>query len=789
MSKRKHSKSKQKAKREQQKSLRPANRLAEALSLAKRGDYTAALDMADAALSAANDQDTIRRARHLVDELNFRLAASATSLRDRLRYLQAGAQVASSATQARYAYHMGMTLAALHDDAAACEEFVRAQQLDPDDESLPLTAALAQARAGQTPEMTGLSAAQQQYVHAVRALHDDVATPDDVETLVAWLPNETLRTLWNNLLHMKSTPNASPLVGLSEAASGVNADLAVPIIDYYVGVAALRRRDHEAATAAWERARERGLATRAFADNQTYLLRQRIEELAAAEDWAAIVARLGKRADVLDDTALTEHLAYAHFHLGEGAARAGRWREAALHWQRVDELMPSRYSAQNLALAEETQEHWDAAAQAWRSLLKRRPRKENHRDYLDSEQVAILWKRAADCYAKDSNWGEFQTCLGRAIEYAPDNATWRMELVQAYLDDERYEAAENELQRVLEQQPDFLPALLMLATLWDDEWGRDSIPIWRRALAVDPANPEAQDGLAEAIVANAEETGAGIFGRLASGGKRKTTANLLAQGLNELPGHPILLAASGLAYARTRQPKPARAALSAAVTAALADPLRFGRSLRMALHELLHIDGEAQVERLLPDIRKVPSVRVDFWLDQASSVLHCRLDAAWAERFWDEALALADARRGKDSPALTLAKIMDSLASDASQRGDAGSSDYARATVQKFAARGAEIAPDSGIQAYAEAVQTSFERGSPQKTERLLQKAKRQARKAGEQAFVEHIEELEAILSGPPPSAILEQLLNMSPEALAQILGDMDDDDDPFDDDDDDPWW
>ncbi|MEZ4610737.1 MAG: hypothetical protein R2838_10895 [Caldilineaceae bacterium] len=153
---------------------------------------------------------------------------------------------------------MGMTLAALHDDAAACEEFMHAQRLDSDDESLLLTTALAQAQAGQTPEMTGLSAVEQQYVHAVRALHDDDATPDDVEALVARQPDETVRTLWRTLLNMKSTPNASPLVGLSEAASAVDADLAVPIIDYYVGVAALRRRDHEAATAAWERARKEG---------------------------------------------------------------------------------------------------------------------------------------------------------------------------------------------------------------------------------------------------------------------------------------------------------------------------------------------------------------------------------------------------------------------------------------------------------------------------------------------------------------------------------------------------
>ncbi|MCB0056524.1 MAG: hypothetical protein KDE45_05845, partial [Caldilineaceae bacterium] len=96
---------------------------------------------------------------------------------------------------------------------------------------------------------------------------------------------------------------------------------------------------------------------------------------------------------------------------------------------------------------------------------------------------------------------------------------------------------------------------------------------------------------------------------------------------------------------------------------------------------------------------------------------------------------------------------------------------------------------NSGIETYAEAVQTSLDRSSPDKTKRLLQKTKRQARKAGEQRLVDHVEELEMILRGPPPPAVLEQLLNMSPEALAQMLGDMDLDDDLFDDDDDDPWW
>ena len=176
---------------------------------------------------------------------------------------------------------------------------------------------------------------------------------------------------------------------------------------------------------------------------------------------------------------------------------------AAQYWGQANALIPSRYLAQNLALAEEQNEDWLAAGEAWREMARRRPRKVDHPDYLDKSQVAVIYKRAADCYENTYAVNETIACLAKAIEYAPGNLPWRMELVKTYLYDDRDEAAENELERILEIDADYLPALIELAEYNAERWYGAATPIWRRAVAADEASEEARDGLAQALIEDA----------------------------------------------------------------------------------------------------------------------------------------------------------------------------------------------------------------------------------------------------------------------------------------------
>ena len=783
MAKRRRRKEKLKAKQRRQKELRPANRLSEAIELAQQGKFAKALPLAEAALSAANDDRTLDQASRVTGELHFRLAAQALDLPERLHHLEQGNALGPDALQARFAYHQGMTLLALHRFDAARTALTRARQLGATHESLAPALALAQQLDGQAPEAGELVPEQAQALAFLSALQQGKADAQQSATFVAQQPNAQQRSLWQELLQMRETPGASPLASLESAQSELDAELARPIVDYYVGVAALRRRDHETAVAAWHDAQAHGFNTPWFRDNQVYLLRQEIEELAEREEWATIVERLSGHSELETSAPLREHLAYAHFYLGEAQARAQQWQEAAHHWRQAHELNPSRYLAQNLALAEESLENWWGAAEAWRDLTRRRPRKENHPDYLDDEQVATVWKRASDCYEHVGDVDEQLTCLSKAIEYAPERLAWRMELVQLYESEARTEAAINELERILEIEAEHLPALLMLANLFDEEWGRNSIPIWQRALAVDPANLDARDGLAMAYTQQVNVGASGPFAQLFR--DRQTGIKSVERGLQELPDHPFLLIEAGLHYLRVENNKKARAFLLQAAEAALKNSTRYLRVLDVALHELLHVDGDAEAEQLLPQVRALPGLRMTFWVSQGERVLGCELDPAWADRFWQEALAVAEQSRG-DTPVLALAMILDAAAGEATQSDEPDIQAAARGFLQKYGELGAQLAPNSGIVAYAEATQGTVEQADSEKVKRLLRKARRQAEKAGESAFVEHIEEVELFLNRP--SSLLSRLLELSGgelpelagmpnlEELAELFGDLDDD-------------
>ena len=787
MAKRRRQKAKLKAKQRQQKERRPANRLAEAIELAGQNDFAAALPLAEAALSAANDEKTLAQASALTSSLYLHFADQASDLEARLGYLEAGEALAVDDAQARFAYHRGITLLALRRCAPALEALTRARQLGAAQESLALAIALAQQLGDQEPQSADLTPSEQQMLATLRGLQQGKI---DAQAANAWAeqrPSSHETNLWQALLQMRESESASPLTTLVDASAALEINLADPLISYYTGVAALRRRDHDATVAAWNQAQAQGLDTPWFNENQDYLLRQEIEELAEHEEWAAIVERLVDHRALETNAPLKEHLAYAHFYLGEASARHERWAEAADHWRRTQELNPSRYVAQNLALAEESLENWDEAALAWRDLLRRRPRKENHPDYLDEMQVATLWKRAGDCYGRADEVDEQIACFSKAIEYAPEQVAWRMELVELYQEDMRTEAAINELQRILEIDENHLSALLLLASLFDEEWGRNSIPVWQRALAIDPANLDARDGLA---LAYAQQMEMGAFGPYAQMFRdRGLGIKAVERGLEEMADHPILLIEAGLYYLNNAKDKKARDFLLRAGDAALAHPLRYMRVFDTALHELLHVDGDREAERLLVEARKLPFLRMTFWVSQGTRVLSCELDPAWAERFWQEALTLAEQGRGGDTTALALAQIIDGAAGAVTHSEEAATAAAARNLLQKYADLAKQLAPNSGVVTYAEATVGTLDQPNTDKLKRLLRRAKRQAEKAGERGLVEHIEEVEMILSGP--RSMLSSLLNLGGELpdlagmpemeeLVKLFGEIDFDEDDF---------
>src|SRR5262249_41923405 len=205
--------------------------------------------------------------------------------------------------------------------------------------------------------------------------------------------------LWHTLLHMKDKSKAAPVAPLQTLAEGRGPAGGSAVVPYYLGVVALRAGDVQTAQSAWCLAAEAGMATPWFVENRVHLLRAQAHALGQEGHWDELIGLLhAHRVTETPDPALSEMLAVAHAHLGYTAAQAQEWSTAASHWQAAATRSGRRQIFQNLALAEEALGRWRSAAEAWREMLRRRPRKPEHPDALTDAQIAALWRHIAECY-------------------------------------------------------------------------------------------------------------------------------------------------------------------------------------------------------------------------------------------------------------------------------------------------------------------------------------------------------------------------------------------------------
>ena len=398
----------------------------------------------------------------------------------------------------------------------------------------------------------------------------------------------------------------------------------------------------------------------------------------------------------------------AYYHLGYEAAQAGKWSLAAQHWRKANDLDANRYLAQNLALAEEALENWVNAAEAWREMVRRRPRKEDHPDYLTDAQVAALWNHAAECYEHTELAGEVETCLRNAIKYAPDDTALRLRLADVLLNQQRGDAAETQLTEIMALEPQNVEALVRLGRLYEEWWDRDPMAIWRQVLAVNPTHPEAREALADDYVKMVSDQSPFASYRFSIAHPGKSNIEMLEIGLQELPGHPKLLVALGIAHARAHQLKQARESLLQAYQAAPQDV----RIVNSVLHELLHADAGDAIEDLVPAVRQIPRLLPAFWFDQASMALQCKFGEEWADFFIEEALKLGGQPWVDDTRAGLLLE-----AYELAHEEKAGA---LRALLEK---RIREEVPASGAVQYIEAHRLHFEKSDLRGAARLIREA------------------------------------------------------------------
>ncbi len=662
------------------------------------------------ALAAANDPATEAVARRVVVEAHFRLAASATRASQSLEHLDAALDLGPEAFRLRY--HRAVTLCRLGRVAEVVPELEILATQDANRRDVAALCQLARTAMGQPDAEPRAQAADDFF-------RDDTSA------------------LWQTLHDMKEQPKAAPVAQLRVLADGLEpTDGAGAVTQYYLGVAAMRTGDVETGRAAWRVAADAGMATPWSEANHAHLLREQAYALGQEGHWQTLVDLVQSHPQSAPpDTATTELLAVAHTHLGYAAARADDWTTAAQHWQEAASRNVNRRLLQNLALANEALGDWLTAAATWRQVIRRRPRKQDHADYLSDAQVAALWHHVVECYEHADDMDEALACLRTALKYAPEDLELRLKAADIALETGRDTVAENELTHLLSINPRHVPALERLASLYTDVWGRDPVPIWRRVLSIEPQHEEAREVLARWYIANVEGDDY-RYGWLPRRRRRSGKKNIewLEEGLKELPGHPALLVALGKLHGAMKQQARARPYLEQAWEAVPQKADIVGE----AMHELLHAGGGDVVTRLLPTVREIRGLLAAFWVDQGCSALQCELGQEWVDLFWQEAQELGRQGRHGDTPAYVLVRIF-----------DAANQAKARDVAAHYEARLRAEHPHSGAAAYVDAYHAARDRDDPDRAIRLLRRAQHAARRANEEGIADFAEKIESILSMP----------------------------------------
>jgi tetratricopeptide (TPR) repeat protein len=299
--------------------------------------------------------------------------------------------------------------------------------------------------------------------------------------------------------------------GLQETLLSAHAPMDKGIANYYLGVLTAQNGDWDEARRCWMAAHAAGLRSARLHENLGEALHRLAEQaLGEGDASTALLAAQEATRHKTADTSLNELLAQAHQILGYQAASANDWEQAQQHWRTAVELDADSYRlAYNLALSYEQSNQYLAAGEAWRNALRRRPRRSDHPDAIDDTQVARLWQRAAECYTKGSNFEEANRVYQQAVKWAPDNLDLRMALAESLLKEGRLTAASNELNRILERDPEHVPALLRLGETYfrnEDQWWMKAQAkrYWEQALALQPDNPQVRQALAEWYLDRAE---------------------------------------------------------------------------------------------------------------------------------------------------------------------------------------------------------------------------------------------------------------------------------------------
>jgi Flp pilus assembly protein TadD len=443
----------------------------------------AALERGWEAFHAARFGDAIKfwehAARHnpavtpALAEAHFRRALASTTPPDQ-QMLDLQRATALVPNDARYYYHLGLAHHRRGDRASARIAYDIVAAADSPPRGFPFTYALAKLETDPNADVSAIPALSELEREIIamlaRLLRGETALPARAgsswfQSLIAKMSGtDAALALWRGLGYLLANDDAAALDALHAANRLTPHGEAIK--HYYLGALAVRRGDWNAATLSWRQAQTRGLATPWLHENLAALDLPKAISAAQAENWQAAIehARAALQADAAN--ALAAQIAVlALDRLAHAATRAGQWAQAAAHWYEASQHAlgdAARRIWHNLAIASEQSEQWAQAATAWRELLKFKPRGKKKDAWTDAHWAWIR-QRATQDLEKAGRLGEAIALMKQKIKATPDDLAARMELVDALIANQQDTAARNELQRILEKEPQHRDARRKLA--------------------------------------------------------------------------------------------------------------------------------------------------------------------------------------------------------------------------------------------------------------------------------------------------------------------------------------
>jgi len=513
----------------------------------KQEDYNTAIKTLEQAYRRPNAPAVARAA---LAEAYFRRALTTPANPTTIIDLKHAAQLAPKNTLYRYHLalaqhregHLEQAISVYRDLLARTPPFLRA--------AFPLGQALIQQKKtlGKDPVWKLLSDAEKTQLFAAEALIKNKAA----STLRRQL-DKPLPALWRGLLAFKLKDYTLAKEQLQLAADDAQLPPAARGAALtYLGALDANAKQYSAALKRWKTAQSYGAPAQIEAPMMrlAYAEAERLQRAGHPQKAAQLLEEYAGEYTSMDSP-LMQRL---NLDLAYQAARKGNWNSALLRWEAArDSGDNSRALLFNLALAyQHTDQHWEAA-ETWRSVLRRRPRKADHPDALSDEQVARIWQRVAENYNRAGDYEEAIKTYKTAVKKSPENIALRLKLVEAYQEEGRWLAADNEIRRILNKDPDYVPALMLLAESQSNDWNQEiARSTWRHILNIDPKNPVARQRLAHSYVEEAERARrwAGLFGRDTGS---DAAIGICKAGLKELPNSLPLLVLLGKIYAARKE--------------------------------------------------------------------------------------------------------------------------------------------------------------------------------------------------------------------------------------------